>query len=242
MRRWRFLAILAWLCTGMMPGPARADDATDAFHAAMADAYRHYREAAHYAETGNAAMGTIALDDFLAAWSAVIERFGDRKPKGYAADTAFKSSLLSIRRIAEQARQQPEASPEAAARALRPVIDLLASLRRRNGQRVYSDCIDAMNAAMDRLWAWRRRPPRPERPETVIAYKTAGFETALWFRQCRDEAPAALRGNDEFQRLFAGALASLDKLAAVDIAQTDALISILRELRSFDRLIWLRFG
>jgi hypothetical protein len=243
MRGLRIVSVLLCLWSALTPAHALAEPATDAYHAAVAGAYRHYREAVHCFENDNAELGALALEEFQNAWSVVIRKYADDPPPSYAGDATFKDTLIAIRTRAEvSAKQVGNVRTPILLQTLRQIQARLAYQRERNGQRIYSDCVDRMNEAMLRLWMYRQTPPHPGKPDSIIRFKTAVYETALWYRQCRDEAPAALRESEEFRRLFDGALASLAKLEAVDLAHTDALVSILRELHSFDRLIWLKFG
>jgi hypothetical protein len=248
----RLLTAMLPLALGMT-APARAaeDGQTAAFHAAIAAAYRPYREAYYYFETGNTELAALTLDDFAAAWAALVKRYADHPPPGYAKDDAFKVSLAAIGQAADAARADAEqGADDDTLEHLSGVRTGLARLRQRNGQRTYSDCIDAMNAAMTKLWVFWRLPrgpsgraPDPTRPETASAFKALAAETETHYRRCRDEAPAAFRDSEEFRRLFDGAFASFAKLAAATQARdADAIASILRELRSFDKLVWVRFG
>lgn len=234
MRGLRLVSAVLCVAAALAPGPAAADEATDAFHAAVVGAYRHYREAIHYYETGNGDLGELALDQFAAEWKALAARYAGKPPPGYAKDEAFSDTL---RAIEGKAASAAGSAPATALQALRPIRADLAALRRRSGQRVFSDCIDAMNAAMDRLWEYRRKPPGAKQ---LPAFKAATRETAARYRACLDQAPPPVRDSAEFRRMMEGALASLARLEAATGAEL--IVSLLRELRSFDKLIWLRFG
>ena len=234
MRGLRLVSAVLCLVAALAPRPAAADGATDAFHAAVAGAYRHYREAIHYYETGNTALGELALDEFVAAWKALSGRHAAKPPTAYAKDDAFAETLTAI---AVKAARAVGAAPAKALLALQPIRADLAALRKRSGQRVFSDCVDAMNAAMDRLWAYRRKPPDAKQ---LPAFQAATRATAARYRECLEQAPAAVREAAEFHRLMDGALASLARLEAATGAEL--IVSLMRELRSFDKLIWLRFG
>ena len=245
MRGLRIVSVVLCLWAALAVPPAQADARTDAYHAAVAGAYRHYREAVHYLENGNVELGAFALDQFATAWRPIVSAYGTSPPPAYAKTPPerFNLVLLGILDVARKSQATiGKRPPEQIAGDLEQIRSALLLLRRINDVRVYADCIDLMNRATQRLWGFRSRPPVPNNAEAAIRYKVALYETTLWYRQCRDEAPAAYRDTEEFRRLFDGALASLTKLEGVDIAHTDALVSILRELHSFDRLIWLRFG
>jgi hypothetical protein len=234
MRGLRLVSAVLCLVAVLAPRPAAADEATDAFHAAVAGAYRHYREAIHYYETGNTELGELALDQFAAEWKSLSARYAGAPPPVYVNDTAFTETLAAIEAKAASA---VGSAPAETLLALKPIRADLAALRKRSGQRVFSDCVDAMNAAMDRLWAYRQRPPdAKQRP----AFQAAARATAGRYRECLEQAPAALRESAEFRRMLEGALASLARLEAA--TEAELIVSLLRELRSFDKLIWLRFG
>ena len=230
--------VSAVLCVlAALPSAAAADEATDAFHAALGEAYRPYREAVHYYETGNNELAEIALEEFVASWKALVARYAAMPPPGYAKDADFGKTLAAI---ADKAAHAVGASPAEALPALRPIRTDLAALRKRNGLTVFSDCVDAMNAAMDRLWAYRQKPPGANE---VPAFKAAVAATTGQYRNCLDVAPAPTRESAEFRRMLEGALASLARLeAAAEAGNAELVVSLLRELRSFDKLIWMRFG
>ena len=234
MRGLRLVSMVLCLVAALAPRPAAADGATDSFHEAVAGAYRHYREAIHYYETGNTELGELALDQFATAWKALAARHAAKPPPAYAKDGAFAATLTVIQGKAAVA---PGSAPAEALLALRPIRADLAALRKRSGQRVFSDCVDAMNAAMDRLWVYRRTPPDAKR---LPAFHAAARDTTARYRECLEQAAPALRDSAEFRRMMDGALASLARLEAATDAEL--IVSLLRELRSFDKLIWLRFG
>lgn len=233
---------LLWLLAGLF-APAAGQTTAEDFADAVARAYDPYREAVHYLETGNAGLAALALDRAAAEWRRIQAAFADAPPGAYANDLQWKPTLIYIGDALDTGLKAADAGDaKAALAALAGVRRELAELRQRSGQRVHSDCIDAMNAAMDRLWAFRAEPPGRTRPGSVAAFKAAVNETQTWYLRCRDEAPARIAANAEFKRLFAGALAALARLDTAATGPADRIISILRELRSYDKLIWLRFG
>lgn len=234
MRGLRLVSAALFLAASLAPWPAAADEATDAFHAAVSGAYRHYREAMHYYETGNSDLGELAFEQFVAEWKALAARYSGAPPSAYAKDASFAESLSAIEAKAASAAGS---APAEALLALKPIRADLAALRKRSGQRVFSDCIDAMNAAMDRLWEYRQKPPDARR---LPIFQAATSATAARYRECLEQAPPAVRDSAEFRRMMEGALASLARLEAA--ADAELIVSLLRELRSFDKLIWLRFG
>ncbi len=242
MRGLRIVSVVLCLWALVPVGRAADDEATEAFHAAVAAAYRHYREAVHYHETGNAELADLALDQFVADWKALAARYAEKAPPGYAKDEAFAETLAAIEGKAASA---VGSAPAEALLALRPIRADLAALRKRSGQQSFSDCVDAMNEAMSGLYLYFQRRTMLDlaRPRAVAEFRAAAARAEAPYRRCRDEAPAAHRESPEFRRLFEGALASFARLAEfLEARDEQQLYNTLGELRSFDKLIWLRFG
>jgi len=242
MRGLRLVSALLFWVAALYPPPAAADEATEAFHAAIAGAYRHYREASHYLETGNAELGELALDQFLAEWKALAARYAEMPPPAYAKDTEFAETLTAIEGKAQSA---VGSAPAEALLALKPIRDDLAALRKRSGQQSFSDCVDAMNAAMTDLYAYFQRRTMLDfaRPRSTAEFKAAAARAEATYRRCNDDAPATLRESAEFRRLVDGALAGFTRLGQfLESRDEPQLYNTLGELRSFDKLIWLRFG
>jgi len=125
---------------------------------------------------------------------------------------------------------------------LAPVRARMGSMRRRNGLFLFADCIDAANGAFDRLWRVRHQPPDFTKPAPVDEMRQDLAVTLYWYRRCQEEAPAAVRGNQQFQRLMEDSVRSLSLIwEAARNKNSRRIINILREVRSADRLLYLNF-
>jgi len=234
--------LIAWSLV-LMPVVTSAGELGD-FHSEVADAYAPYRSAMFYLRTGNPGVATLELDAARQGWQAVVDRFAKNPPDAFADDTAFVETLASVQSAFDDGLSAlDQGDADVAAKALGPVRTSLAALRQRNGLRTFSDCVDDMNAAMDRLWAFRHEPPAFDQPTEVNAVKREAAVTEFFYRRCHDQASADLKESAEFKRLFEGSLQSLPLIFdALDQGSEGHLINILRELRSFDRMIWLNYG
>lgn len=214
------------------------------FNQQVADAYAPYRSAMFYLRTGNPGVAFLDLDTASERWQSVVERFATATPDAFAEDKDFATTLSSVESAFDAGKNALDAGDEAAATAALATIRTdLSDLRRRNGLRAYSDCIDDMNAAMDRLWIYRHEPPAFDQDDQVNAVKRDAAVTEFLYRRCYETAPAEFQESDSFKRLFEGSLISLPLIfGALDRGNEAQLINILRELRSFDRMIWLEFG
>jgi len=214
------------------------------FRAAQTAAYAHYREAAFYTRTENIPVAALALDEFVSKWSALVHRYADDPPPAYAGDARWKSTLQGILERAQTGLDALDAGePEAAADAIGPIREMLGDLRHRNKVVSYSDNVDALTAAMDVLARYRKDVRDLNDPATVeMIGKQADIVEAL-FEKCRDDAGPEIADDQEFKRLISGASDSMAKLRKSLKTGDLRLFRIgSGELRSYERIMFLRFG
>lgn len=235
------LAALLLLCLAL---PAAAESDLARYRAAVEAAYGHYRGALFYLHTGNPAVANLELQDAVESWRDGVMPFAESPPDAYADDAAFGAVLGEVAGRLEKAEALSAAGEAEPAEAeLAPIRPRLAELRARNGQRVFSDCVDDANAAMDRLWEFRHAELDFQDRAQINALRYEAAVTHFLYARCQEQAPPALREAPEFQRIVGGAVASLATIPeAVDEANAERVVNLLRELRSFDRLFWLTFG
>jgi hypothetical protein len=237
------LVAIAALVLAGLAGAGRASNLSD-FNDATADAYRHYRTAVSYLRTGNAALAAIELESTAGKWQGVTGRFAANPPDAFANDPAWTATLNGISQRIIQALTSTDAGDLKTAReTLAPVRGELGALRRRNHVVVFSDRVDEVTAAMDRLWRFRHERPDFGSAGTLRELTSATAVLEHLLQRCREEAPAALRGDPDFVRFLDSAAEGLDRLwQAIEGKDQQLLINTLRELRSFERLFFLRFG
>ena len=235
---------LAAFLTPLLLAPAAGASDLSRFNTAVAETYAHYRTAAFYLHTGNPAVAEFELQQAIALWDERVMPFRDAVPDAFADDTTWSGTLDDIGAKLQQAQSLAQSNEaQAAEDALAPIREALADLRARGGVRVFSDCIDEANAAMDALWVFRHEPPDFADAAAVNALRAQTAVTAYLYERCQAEAPSEIAEAPEFQRIMEGTLTSLSRLwPAIDAGDTEVVISILREIRSFDRMLWLQFG
>ena len=224
--------------------PAAGASELSRFNAAVAEAFAHYRGALFYLRTENPAVAEFELQDAVALWSEKVMSFQEAIPDAFANDPTWAATLdqveQGLRQGQDLARQSDIAAAEA---ALQPLQAAMADLRARNDVRVFSDCIDEANTAMDALWAYRHNPPDFADSDAVNDLRAKTAVTAYLYARCQRTAPPEIAETPEFARIMEGSLLSLDRMwPAIDAGNTEVVINILRELRSFDRMLWLQFG
>lgn len=224
--------------------PAAGASELSRFNAAVAEAFTHYRGALFYLRTENPAVAEFELQDAVALWSKKVMPFRDAAPDAFTDDPDWAVTLDQVSEGLRQGQDLARQSEIAAAiTALQPLQAAMADLRARNGVRVFSDCIDEANAAMEALWVYRHDPPDFADSAEVNDLRAKTAVTAYLYARCQQTAPPEIVEAVEFQRIMEGSLLSLDRMwPAIDAGNSEAVINILRELRSFDRMLWLQFG
>jgi len=242
-RIFALVAVVVTLLAGAGPRAASASDFRD-FHGMLAGAYPHYREATFYLRTGNAGVALFELEQWTEKWKTIAARFGDTPPDVYADDPDWSSNLSQIADISNAGLALTQAGAlKKAGAALEPIRELLAESRRKNHVVIFSDFVDRANQAFEVLFRFRHAPPAFDNADQLDDFRRAVAVTTLTYRRVMENAPALHLENPEFARLMAQSFHSLDRLwVAIREANQLNLINILREMRSSDRMLFLRFG
>lgn len=242
MRR-TLLSLLGLLALFALGSAAQADEAAD-FDAAVTDAYRSYRTGLFYARTGNTDLAGLEFAAAQDAWTAITEKFSTRPPAAYAADGRWREDLGAVAaRLAEGVKLLEDGKGKEAHDAALPVADILSALRTRNGRANYSDCVLGLTKRMDALFRWRHRPPDFAKPGQADKAMADALAYRGHLRRCRAMAPEGYVQDADFKRLYDGADASISSMpAAIDRKDALGVVNILRELRSFDRIIFFKLG
>ncbi len=222
--------------------PARADGPD--FQTVQAVAYAHYREAVFYTRTGNTPVAGLALDEFVTKWAALVQAYADSPPPEYAADAKFGDTLRNVLARAEKGLEALDADdPDTAGDAIKPIRRILAELRKRNGLVTWSDLVDELSAAMDVLARYRREVKELDDPAIVSMVRDQAAIVAALFKRCGREAAHEVANDPEFKRLISGASESMGRLMESLETKSVRLYRIgIGELRSYERIMYLRFG
>ncbi len=235
--------LMAMLVAGLWTVAGAASELAS-FNGAVADIYGHYRQAVFYTRTGNAAVAALELDEFVAGWEAVIEKYGAAPPDAFADDRDWVAALSDVRAGAALGLAALDRGDlEAAADSLAPVRGMLGDLRRRNGVITFSDHVDELSAAMDVLARYRGEVDDLSEDATAELVGRQATIVEYLFDQVRRHAPPSVAGNAEFVRMLDGVGESMTRLRR-GLRERD--IRLFRigsgELRSHERMLFLRFG
>jgi len=214
------------------------------FKTAYDDAYSDYREAFFHARTGNTPVAAIALDDFIVKWSVLVGQFADNPPPEFVDDDTWKRTLQEILTRAEDGLNALDVDdPGTARQAINPIRTIVGDLRRRNDVVTKSDTVDALSAAMELLARYRKEVRDMDNIEAITAVREQAVIVEALFEKCRAEAAPGIAADAEFLRLVDGAAESMAKLwQALETKDTFLFRVAIGELRSYERIMFLRFG
>jgi hypothetical protein len=226
-----------------LAAPAAASELSD-FNAAVDAAMDHRRAALFYLRTENPMVAEIELESADERWAAVVARWGETPPDAFADEADWAGELAAVGAALETAQQAAAGGDaKAAAAALEPVGPRLSRLRAEAGVIVFADRVAEANRAMDALWVYRREPIDWADAAQVDDLRARTAVTAYLYGKLKETAAADIAEDPEFARLVDGTLDALGLMwGAIDMQEETAVINILREIRSFDDLLWLRFG
>jgi len=230
--------LLALALTLSLPAAFAADPFTDAAQ----KAYAPYRAALFKTNSNSLTEAQDAINKAQAAWKDVIARFGSKAPAPYDLDPSFAHSLRAIDAVyAEAATQISKGELKPAHETLEKARDILSELRHRNQVVVFSDHMNAYHSAMEVLL---------EEGEKTLAAPdgrlklTEELGTLTYLATRLDsEAPANLRANAEFSKLYKALQDSVAGLRTALYHGEDAAVkAALGKLKAPYSKLFLKFG
>jgi len=127
------LVVLAALLVLAVAIPARGDELTDDFHAAVEQAAAEYRAARVTLETRGQAETAAAVQRFREAFQEIGERFGKNRPAAFADDEQFGNMFMLIdTRLVGVLLVIDMGNRDAARDGLKPIEETLSQLSARS--------------------------------------------------------------------------------------------------------------
>jgi len=208
---------------------ARADNLA-LFNVAIEDVEAHNRAAIASLQDKNFDLAAVEIERMKASWSAFAERFSGERPAKLRDSKLYVAMLVDVpTRLVTATIMINFGKPEIAKSALESIRQEFSNVRRDGGVEVLADCVLDTHAALAGL------------SETEVAAKADAVGATV--RRCDALAPPPVHDSAEFRRLIDGivtSLAALSKAAATHDAA--ALYRVIDELRSFDKVLVLRYG
>ncbi len=239
-------SLTALICAILTLGLCSAAHSSDVehFHKAIAQVNQPYKSALFYLRTGNAGVASLELSAASTAWGKVVEKFGMTPPGPLADDPGWQTTMDNVSTVLESGEKLAAEGKSAQAReALLPIRAHLHKMRKRNGLRVMADCVYDLNAYMDVLYFWRKNPADFKNADVREKAKSASLNYINQLKLCRSEAPQNLTADADFKSVMDGAAKSASSLLKpIADQRPDAFINVLRELKSFDVIIFVRWG
>ena len=237
------LYLAALILTVVWSGLAHADK-TKSFNDDVSRAYAAYRSAANYLRTGNPGIAYLELSEASDAWGEIFKRYAKAAPQPYTNDKHFHHAISNIGKALKEGRDLAESGDAAGSlETIHPVREWLYELRNRNGVRLYADCVTELNQAMEPIFVHRKIVPNLDKEAVRARMVKEGRTYQGLLNDCHALAPASYTSDPEFIRLYASTKQSIASIfPAIESLQAQRVINVIRELRSFDRIIYFKFG
>lgn len=197
-----------------------ADPVTDA----MQKAYAPYRAALFKTNQTSQPDAQAAIEQASKAWVSIINQFSGKIPAPYDRDAKFASSLAEVSKVYEKAAveigkgQLPEAHE-----TLEIARDVMADMRARNNVIVFSDHMNAYHAQMEHVLIEGPKTLEGANGLLELTAQTGALE--MLASKLASEAPAELRGNEEFKTSLAAVQKSVTDLKAALFSQDKAKVT-----------------
>ncbi len=237
------LSVVLAACAIFTAASATAGDLSN-FNEAVEKVAAHNRVATNYLRTGNADLAAIEVDDMRSAWSKLAKQFEGKTPDAFADNALYADLLQSTAvRIDKTLSLIDSGDLPGAAKETVEFREKLSAMRRASGLYILADCVLDANKAMDEFFVYKTTLPQwgDKGVKADVQSKAAIYGYLL--RRCEAMATPAVKNDPEFRRLIDGALNGLSFVPqAVSNEDSNQLYRVLIELRSFDNLLFFRFG
>ena len=226
---------------------AQSQDSNASFHSFTEQfnkSFALYREAASYIRTENLDIAAIQLEELIADFKTLRENFKGMPPAPYDSNSNFDSDLENLSKNLDESLLAIDRGDQDAAWALVSKIRKeVYAFQTQSGIYNLATCVYDLNSAMDLLWPYFNNGFDIENEGTRNTILTLNAGVAVWVRHCKAIAPMNVRQSEEFARLFDNYLASKITIReSMEARDTGRFVRIMGEIRSLDRLIYLRFG
>lgn len=240
---YRLLIVISLFIIGFSSGPVRADK-LDAFHNQVNVSYAAYRAGWYYLRMGTPGLASLELGTALDEWESLIATYKDNPPDELKDDAKFADDLARVSSLLSAGLDQAAAGATKQSRkTIAPIRGILYELRKRNGIRLYADCVSELNGAADPLLHYRRNAKSLAKPDVNARVRKDATRYIDLFNECLAMAPSVYADDPEYTGFMEGYAKSVNDMPkALDAEDAAFMIRVLRELLSFDRIIYFRYG
>ncbi len=230
------LLVALFLISGTFNNPVSAQTKSEAYEAYIEwfkPTNARLRTASSYLRTGNIDFAALALEKIVT---------GKIPAK---VDSALAEVIIETVAQAKAALALvDENEPDKARDALLKLREKLFQQHKARKITVFDDCIWQLTKTGPALWRFRKSPPDLADQGQSQAVAKAAADYLAQLNKCDDLAAPETKTDGDFQRLVRGARASLERFPAEVVTAKNGglLFRFIIELRSFDRLLYLRFG
>lgn len=233
----------AFLCLTLCAGSAAAAGELADFGVAVEAVSVHNRSTLGSLRAGDDDLAAVELGKMRAAWAELNRRFAGKRPDVFDGNPIYVVKMTDIAmRLVTADIMLTSGRPDQAGVALKLVREAFHDLRRSAGIVVLADCVREAKVATNALMIYGDDLDRSKsRTRFGIASKAAVYGYVL--DRFNGLANALVRQSRWFRRIIDDSKAGLALIPkAIATRNSELLLRILIELRSFDCQLTLRFG
>ena len=132
----------------------------------------------------------------------------------------------------------------AARKRLQELRQALFEINQKNGIEVFDDCIWSVHKAGPALWWFRNNKPDLADAKQREAVMLATNRYLFQLEKCDTIVPHEIKMDEEWRRVALSAIISLRRIKMESIPKNDVgmFIRLVRELISFDHILYFRYG
>ena len=227
------LVIMLVAIAGFWQNASAGETGEQAYLAWFKSANARLRTASTYLRTGNIDFAALALEEITAS-----------KPPAKMSPPLSGLAEMMVKQSETALALVDNDQPEKARSQLLKLRDNLFQAHQKLKITVFDDCIWQLNRLGPALWHYKKNKPDLNDPEQAkeVAAATAAYLAQL--NTCDEQADAKLKADADYARIITGARRSLERIPAESLANRDdgQLYRFIIELRSFDRLLYFRYG
>jgi hypothetical protein len=221
----KFIVLTICLVAAIYSVAFAAENSFLQFNADVDKAYAAYRKALFQTNKKDLEKSGKANENFIRQWQQIKQNYASKPPEVFSSDPKWESTLASIEEIAQRSASEiKEGQLAEAHETLEAIRDELSDLRKRNSIIVFSDHINNYHEAMEGLLQ-RGYTADKIGPEAIAELYGQTAVLKYLAAAIKEDAPATYRENEQYQKLEAGLLGSVENLSMALKRKDPAAIS-----------------
>ena len=213
--------------------PSSAESADEVWLSWFKSVNANLRTAVSYLRTDNHDFAALSLEELI-----------ENVPPTDLSVPMANAATNTLAEAGKALNQILDAQGSSARDRLQALRQTLFEFNQKNGIEVFDDCIWSVHKAGPPLWWFRNNKPDLADAKQREAAMLATNNYLAQLEKCEAIAPDDIKTDEEWRRVALSAIISLRRIKTDSITNNDVglFIRLIRELRSFDNILYFRYG